>query len=443
LHKQNIVHRDIKPHNILCNRFNDSMSVKRLEDLANFECKISDMGVSKHLDHEHSFSTSLPGDLLMQSSQSLRMNPEPVGTIGWQAPEMVLTNNLASGKQGSERKTLAVDVFALGCVLHYVLSIGIHPFGEWFERESHIVSGKLSLDAVAHFPDVGDLLRSMLHSDPTQRPTSAEVCDDPFFWSALARIDFIAHLSDRVETERESGACKFALRLESCAKDVFETQWDQKVDAKLFSESGRFRKYDSTSMCDLIRLIRNKKSHFVELTTDLQSKFVDITGLWMYFDTVFPNLFACCVRVNKEHILAGPMNILNTMDAVDGSISPLVDLPLIDAVVWQRSALHKQTNCRGWWRPDDNWSHGNTSKTRTRPSHHVKAIANPRYRTRFCSHWDYSFGTMCSVKKGKCDFAHGCVELRAAERTKGLTRDYYDPTSIVFIDAISAARAMS
>lgn len=39
-----------------------------------------------------------------------------------------------------------------------------------------------------------------------------------------------------------------------------------------------------------------------------------------------------------------------------------------------------------------------------------------RYRSRLCTHWENSGGGVCPMrKKGKCDFAHGPLELRIKE----------------------------
>ena len=52
-------------------------------------------------------------------------------------------------KDLKSRKTQFVDVFSLGCVFHFILVPGIHPFGRWFERESNIVNGRVDLSSLA------------------------------------------------------------------------------------------------------------------------------------------------------------------------------------------------------------------------------------------------------------------------------------------------------
>merc|ERR1719163_926019 len=96
LHSLGIVHRDLKPGNILLT--------------ASGRIKISDMGFSKRLDTgQSSFDTV------------------QAGTMGWRSPELLL----------KQRCTKAVDIFAVGCVVFYVLTGGRHVFGDWIERDSN------------------------------------------------------------------------------------------------------------------------------------------------------------------------------------------------------------------------------------------------------------------------------------------------------------------
>lgn len=46
---------------------------------------------------------------------------------------------------------------------------------------------------------------------------------------------------------------------------------------------------------------------------------------------------------------------------------------------------------RGWWRHQDHWSRRlDVNKQRPRGSHLNKALLDPKYRTRLCSHWENS-----------------------------------------------------
>lgn len=117
LHSLSIVHRDIKPQNILVSHTGAHGTAGR-----KLKMLLSDFGLSKRLDG------------LAQTSFSQTMN-NPGGTVGWRAPEILRGDvSLDTGEgsastessagpggarePGEERRRLtrAVDVFALGCL---------------------------------------------------------------------------------------------------------------------------------------------------------------------------------------------------------------------------------------------------------------------------------------------------------------------------------------
>jgi len=168
LHYLGIVHRDIKPTNILI--FVPSPG----EDTDHVagghknkpQIKLADFGLSKVLqtDKDDFTNTSVAN---------------PSGTKGWMAPEVYEFN----------RFDFKVDVWALGCIFGYTLSGGKHPYGEDMKRILRIIRKEAMIlvqeDLKEPYSRDGDsvfeLIRSMLEMDPINRPTAGEVLKSAFF----------------------------------------------------------------------------------------------------------------------------------------------------------------------------------------------------------------------------------------------------------------------
>ncbi|KAJ1409267.1 endoribonuclease/protein kinase IRE1, partial [Ochromonadaceae sp. CCMP2298] len=250
--------------------------------------KISDMGLSKQLGRDdHSFSS-------MSFSMSMALSAQ------------VELQKRRAGQGGDAKRTLTVDVFSLGCVFYFAASLGEHPFGEWFEREANIIAGKADLSLVAHDPSALDLVCWMLHPDPLQRPTSREVCTHAFFWSHGKRLEFLVEFSDRLEREEPDAA--IVLAVETGAAGVIGTRWDRRLDALLLEDMGRYRKYDACSLRDLLRVIRNKRHHFHELSAELKGAMGALPhGFLHYFDVRFPQLVLHCADVASVYLAGEPL----------------------------------------------------------------------------------------------------------------------------------------
>ncbi|KAI9274717.1 kinase-like domain-containing protein [Phascolomyces articulosus] len=173
LHSLKIVHRDIKPQNILL------ASNKHPKDKG-MRILLSDFGLCKKLEGEQSsfHYTTI----------------SPAGTAGWRAPELLAgalaeasdSNASSSGiglaaatsaggstTSSSSKATRAIDIFSAGCVFYYVLSGGDHPFGDRFSRESNILKSDHSLTKLESMGEDGveamDLIEHMISNEPRSR----------------------------------------------------------------------------------------------------------------------------------------------------------------------------------------------------------------------------------------------------------------------------------
>lgn len=275
LHSLSIVHRDIKPGNILVTL----TSQQKLRFL------LSDFGISKRID-------GMAPSTLTQSTHA-------AGTVGWRAPEL-----LRPWKDAS-RVSRAVDIFSLGCVAFYMLTHGGHPFGAQYEREMHIVQQDADLSALASLGEdtveATALLQRMIAPTPSARPTADEVARHPFFWAAQKRLAFLQDVSDRFESlERDPPAPALEL-LERQAVEIVGTDWRTRFDKAFLDDLGKFRTYNASSVQDLLRVIRNKKHHAQDLPLALRKQLSLMPeGFLHYFTHRFPALFMHVYQVMEQ-----------------------------------------------------------------------------------------------------------------------------------------------
>uniref|UniRef100_A0A670XTY7 non-specific serine/threonine protein kinase n=1 Tax=Pseudonaja textilis TaxID=8673 RepID=A0A670XTY7_PSETE len=257
LHSLSIAHRDLKPCNILISAPDGQGRVRAV---------ISDFGLCKKLQRGH---------------QSFSLGSGIPGTEGWIAPEMLR-------EDAQESPTCGVDIFSAGCIFYYVLSRGQHPFGHSFHRQANILAGPCLLALSGHL--VGrDLIEAMISSDPRLRPSAAQVLQHPFFWGPEKQLQFFQDVSDRLEKEPADGPLVSTLEAGSLA--VGRGNWQLRLSAPLQADLRKFRRYQGTSVRDLLRAMRNKKHHYYELPSNVQEALGSLPhGFVQYFLDRFPCL---------------------------------------------------------------------------------------------------------------------------------------------------------
>jgi serine/threonine-protein kinase/endoribonuclease IRE1 len=202
LHKLKIVHRDIKPQNILISLTRplpvSSKTTSKKSGASSagksFRMLISDFGLCKKLE-------------LDESSFAQTAN-HAAGSFGYRAPEILkgqvnlneqsnstasssiinsTVQNAAAGTNGESngssstsnpesshhRLTRSIDIFSLGCIYYYVLTKGDHPFGSRYEREMNILKDEVCLEQLDGLDEEAfeaqQLIRSMIRSNPKER----------------------------------------------------------------------------------------------------------------------------------------------------------------------------------------------------------------------------------------------------------------------------------
>eukprot|EP01025_Chloroclados_australasicus_P025615 TRINITY_DN2556_c0_g1_i4.p1 TRINITY_DN2556_c0_g1~~TRINITY_DN2556_c0_g1_i4.p1 ORF type:complete len:414 (-),score=41.42 TRINITY_DN2556_c0_g1_i4:1255-2496(-) len=174
LHRQGVVHRDIKAANCLLFRQDSSPNQSLMYD----RVKIADFGFSKHR---------------LSSKQTSK-----VGTLPYAAPEILARSN-------KPYEGCKVDVWSLGILLHYLL-FGFCPFGPfpdeaWTKSLDFTISQRVQeFDPFSQAylqqltPCCQHLLQGMLQKDPNVRIGILEVKNHPWIQN-----DFSDSLAERLE----------------------------------------------------------------------------------------------------------------------------------------------------------------------------------------------------------------------------------------------------
>lgn len=238
LHRVGVVHRDVKPQNVLIGR-----SAAGVGDI-----KLADVGLALRLAENRSSYTAVTNA------------GGGIGTTGWRAPEVL----------NGGRQTKAVDIFAAGCIVSSMLTGGDHPFGNpIFGRDGNIAAGTpsmASLDAL-QLPEATDIVRKMIDPVAARRPTAEEALSHPFFWTDGTKLSFLVDISDRLYDLRYDPV-RYTENLDrySLARKHL-SDWFVLMDMDLLANLGRGYENKASG---LLRVIRNKKNHYSELPASLR-----------------------------------------------------------------------------------------------------------------------------------------------------------------------------
>ncbi|MCJ1330569.1 bifunctional endoribonuclease/protein kinase ire1 [Thelotrema lepadinum] len=313
LHSLKIVHRDIKPQNILMSAPKKLPSNPTLFQPPRL--LISDFGLCKKLE----------GD----QSSFRATTAHAAGTTGWRAPELLVDDDaspntttqsglsttsdsepLVLDTQTNRRATRSIDIFSLGCVFYFVLTGGSHPFDRdgRYMREPNVIKGHYSLDELARLGDyqweARDLIASMIHHNPKSRPDAATVLAHPFFWAPQTRLDFLCSVSDAFEFEVRDPPSPALQALESLAPSLLKEHGNDFLRPlpQVFKDTlGKQRKYQGYRMLDLLRALRNKKNHYEDIPEGVKKMVGSLPGGYLGFWTRrFPGLLMGAHEVVRE-----------------------------------------------------------------------------------------------------------------------------------------------
>ena len=246
LHKKDVLHRDLKPQNILYRTH------------PNFSVKISDFGLSKILQPAQNSGDS---ESVMHSK---------AGTRCWMAPELL-------GKK-PQKHSKASDMFSCGLLFHYVLSKKKHPFcwssGEASlkhpqETEKNMKKNKQCI-CPSLSPEATHLITHALLREPLKRPSASSLQHFPFFWDDRTKTEFLKAVGNQKEFEEPRILLKRRLTDVEKKLERFycKKRWEDKIqeiyDDVTSGYSGRH--YNTKSAVELVRFIRNSHAHVYNLS---------------------------------------------------------------------------------------------------------------------------------------------------------------------------------
>lgn len=209
LHDKKILHRNLKPENVLLNRTNTGTEIKITA--FNFSC---------------SFDSNEP-----TSWQISKNICSKCGTPGYMAPELLMNKS----------STTAGDVFSMGVILYTCLT-GEPMFKGKSAEDIVIRNLKVNFDRASKWNSLSDnardLINKMVEQDPTLRPSIDEILGHPFFTSPsfqgspknkqTTRSKFTSQSTGVSSSRRKS-------RKNSIEEDISQTDRNLNIDKALQS----------------------------------------------------------------------------------------------------------------------------------------------------------------------------------------------------------------
>jgi len=276
LHKHNIVHSAIEPKNIL---------ISYPDKYGNRRVIIINIGINK---------------------TKFNNNFESISWISFELIEALRNKH-------NFKATKKSDIFSIGCVMYFVFSKGQYPFGYGIERS---FDKNVTFQTLGINPTYVDLIKSMVNSNESVRPSMEEILIDPTFWSSEKKLLFFTHIKNvlftdniaNMKTEKFEDFQQTVINeLEGEAQQIIEgNDWLTKLCPHVQNYENNKKRHkikNTTSVLELINFIRNKDQHWDELKAEVLREFGETPESFIdYFlgEKRFPSLLIHTYNAMKK-----------------------------------------------------------------------------------------------------------------------------------------------
>ena len=131
-----------------------------------------------------------------------------------------------------------------------------------------------------------------LREQTSEVKSMEEIVRNVAFWPPTKTMEFFESVSDILELKQK--AHRTALEEDGCL--VVGTSWLQKLDpvlgAKVENDSRKRRNYNWRSVVDLLRVMRNLKCHYFNLTPEIRQCLGPYEDLGQKWTSLFPHLLS-------------------------------------------------------------------------------------------------------------------------------------------------------